>query len=53
LFSSRGVEDNVYCKVGFAPLKKFFHGQLYCKSLSQDVLLLESQDWQIDPSGHF
>lgn len=53
LFSSRGAKDNVYCKVGFYPLKRFFNGQLYCMSLSQDVKLLESQDWQIDPLGHF
>lgn len=53
LFSSRGVEDNVYCNVGFIPLKKFFHGHLYCKSLSMDVNLLENEDWQLDPSGHF
>lgn len=53
LFSSRGVEDNVYCKVGLIPLKKFFHGQLYCKSLSMDLSLLANKDWQLDPSGHF
>ncbi len=54
LFSSRGMgEDNLYSRAGFFPLKKFFHGQLYCKSLSQDVNLLESQEWQLDPHGHF
>lgn len=53
LFSSMGPKGNVYCKVGFIPLKKFFHGHLYCKSLSMDVSLLENEDWQLDPSGHF
>jgi len=53
LFSSKGPEGNVYCKVGFVPLKKFFHGQLYYKSLSRDVYLIENDDWQLDPSGHF
>ncbi len=53
LFSSRGAEDNVYRKVGFIPVKKFFYGQLYCKSLLQDVDLLETHEWRIDPSGHF
>jgi len=53
LFSSRGATDNVYLRVGFFPVKQFFQGQLYCYSLSQDVNLLESQNWQIDPPGHF
>lgn len=54
LFSSREVgEDNLYCRAGFSPLKKFLHGRLYCKSLSQDVNLLESHEWRLDPLGRF
>ena len=53
LFSSRGASDNVYLNVGFSPVKKFFQGELYCYPLSQNFELLESQNWQIDPPGHF
>ncbi len=53
LFSSRGIEDNVYLSVGFIQVKQFFQGKLHCYSLSSDVDLLESQDWQLNPPGHF
>ncbi len=53
LFSSRGPEDNVYRQVGFFPVKQFFQGHLYCKTLLDDVALLESSEWQLDPPGHF
>ena len=53
LFSSRGDSDNVYKKIGFFPIKSFFYGRLYCIPLIDDVSFLDSNEWQLDPPGHF